>query len=825
MQILILFFLTTIATAQEWRRGGEKFNFNNDEIVFSNRAFCASRAKFPTKSVFLLIDNVNIAKAAFRLAKIKGIDPVATTNLASQKFRYTIFKLISLISHKLITGQLSLVEDSKVSFDYLKSNWDKSGSPSEVQALGCAVVRKWGSLHAYLNVSKPDRRLLEEIAKDLESVEETFSGCDNLSSSPPQEVDLLRFQMNEVKNFNEKGFDFWYSLKVYLSWAFRYSQELRQLAAPFDHLFRSADLEEMLVFFSSGCESLARPECTEGQLNLDSFRDFTLSDDIFRLARNPRNAPLSQNPTASFFSNPLPLKEDDLLHLTQYSTTQAWVENFRNNLVQTRGLQKIRLSSALSRLDVIQRILSADEFLDKIRQESLLDSEEWRRDFFYLCSEFNISAVKYFTNLGPDITKLSQLGVLHDLGNDLALDNVSSALTIFETLSPGIVSLCSRLEKNGFWKDSLPDKSGFAAWYLQLTRDEIVPFGQEASLSCLPSTSSFVRLNGSQTFCKSAVHCARIFLDSLFTLNSLSRSFSSLISDEIPAANLGNPYSSHVACGAYDPWAKRNKMFYQFFHDLGQAALFGSLPTPVYVSADVEEKKLVSFKELIKEGKVYFDPQFHPRSIGFSLISDLGPLLGIPCSLSISGHRVNPFEYYTFNGISFSGCLENSRNDTSVGEGDILSSSSTRNACAACAINLKTLASSASVINPALRVSAFLVKAFLRLSSNLKDPHDLPKSWRVSAHKVLLSYRYHGEIDKKCARLLLKGRSCLPQSCQREMLESFTRQFDASPVSSSFNCFLDKGIVMIKECKNPVHLSSSVNLKVETTCALKRRTL
>jgi len=823
--IALLFFITTVH-AENWKREKEKFNFLNEEITFSNRAFCANRASVPTDEVFLLVDNVNIAKAAFRLSKIKKLDPEQTTNLAVQKFRHTLVMLIRMISDQLLSGDLPLVEESKINPEYLKMNWEKNKKINPHKSMKCSKVKKWGSLHSYLNVSKPDHTLLEAIARDLENLEDTFVTCDIDSENEHQEVDLLKLRFERNKNFNQIGFDFWYSLKIYLSWAFRHSKEMEQIAFPFDYLFKSTDLEEMILFFSAGCESITRPECSEGQLNLNSLSQLSIPKEDFDFSQSERVKPVTSPETENFFSRPLPLKEDDLLNLSKIPNTEEWATNFRTHFLKTRGFQKLKLNRSLSNLNVIQSALSPEKILKKIQLESQLPGDEWKKDLFYLCSEYNVATRNYLTKLNSNLDKLSQSAYIPEIVRDLSLNEIDSSLNLFSHLSSQLLLFCKDLEGRDFWKDVVVDKSGFAPWYLQITRDEVIIENQSMKLTSLSNEHTFVTLYGDQVFCRSGTHCARILLDSLFSLSSLAQSFSSIVPNEIPSTNFGNPYSSHVACGAYDPWAKKNKLLFEFFHDLTQAALFGFLPTPIYVSADLNPEILISFKELLRDGKVFFDPQFSKKTLSFSLISDLGPFLGLPCSLSISGNSFKPLEYYTFNGISFSGCRQQARSDVTVSENEDISTQLRRRSyCGSCAINLRTLSTSFAKVNPILRFSAFLVKAFVRLSKNLLDPHDRPKSWAISPQKLALSYRFHGEITKSCARKLLKGKSCLSIMCERDVMESFTRIYDVSPEFTKFNCFLSKGVVHVKECDAPIDLSFKDQLIVNSQCHLKRRAL
>jgi hypothetical protein len=409
---------------------------------------------------------------------------------------------------------------------------------------------------------------------------------------------------------------------------------------------------------------------------------------------------------------------------------------------------------------------------------------------------------------------------------DIFDQRFDESFTRFQSLISKINNICLKLDGNGYWNTSLEvKKEGFASWYQQLTTQKNnLTFERIVSNHFIP-LKPVLKFKGGVVICYSAIHCSRILLDSMMTISSLAKSMSTLSSKRsVLSTNMSNPFSSHMACGAYDPWAKKNKLIFEFFHDLIQGVAFGLLPSPVYVSADLEQKKLVSFSSLIKEGKVFYDPNYDPKKVNLSLIADLGPLAGIPCALSISGSKMNPLEYYAFNGISFSGCHKNSNVEIEANNAEeIRSSGSGRNYCAACAINLQTMSSSVSSLNPVLRFSFFLIKGVTRLFSNLRDPHDLHRNWSLSSHQIALSYRYHGEISDQCAKDLIKGRSCFPKRCEGEMLEKFTKKFQASPLDSNFSCFTGRGVVWIKECKDPIYLSNPRNLKIMTDCDLKER--
>jgi hypothetical protein len=255
-----------------------------------------------------------------------------------------------------------------------------------------------------------------------------------------------------------------------------------------------------------------------------------------------------------------------------------------------------------------------------------------------------------------------------------------------------------------------------------------------------------------------------------------------------------------------------------------QSATFGLLSSPVYVAATLDPKRIVSFETLVKEGEVFYDPKYDKRSLKLSLMADLGGLAGIPCAISVSGSKFNPFQYYMFNGISFSGCKERSKNDIVVHSADSQSQqNSYRSYCTSCAINLQTVASVASNINPIFRSSFFLIKGIVGLVSQIRDPDDLSRDWKVSPLQVALSYRYDGQITKSCTKKLIKGKSCLKWKCERDMMEKFISQYQVTPTYSSFSCFRGNGLVEVVGCDAPIYLSQNNNLQVDTTCQLKER--
>jgi hypothetical protein len=827
MKLLMLYFLITFVHAKEWVKKDSDFKTIDSIINFDNRASCATKARLPTESVFFMVDNVNMAKAVYRLAKLRGMDPVKTTNTALDKFNQGLSTLVRIISDKLLSGNLPLIEDNSLDYSYLENNWKKSSTSELEKMTQCRIVKKFSSLYSPLNVTKPDKVLIRKIADDLSNIEESFISCDSVNGNNFSEISLFQFDVkfNQINQLD--GFRFWYSLKVYLSWAYRFSPEIQEITKPYDFIFRNVDLEEMVLFFSNGCKSISAPECSSHELNLNQLKLLTEEANSFDLSSYEGLKPLAINPATELTSSPLPLKEDDLLNLGDQESASDWVSNFRGNVLKVRGAQKLQLTKAMSQLFFINKVKSPDELEKNISEELNLNPDGYKKDLYYLCSEYKVATDKNLSFLLQDLLLLKEDQSIHEAYQDLYDQSFDESFKSFQSLTSKISYLCQRLDQDGFWDKNLEvKKEGFASWYQQLiSQKNNFTLERIVSNHFIP-LKPFLKFKGGEVICYSAIHCTRILLDSMMTISSLAKSMSTLSAkNTVLSTNMSNPYSSHMACGAYDPWAKKNKLIYEFFHDLIQGVAFGLLPSPVYVSADLEQKKLVSFSSLIKEGKVFYDPKYDPKKIHLSLIADLGPLTGIPCALSISGSRMNPLEYYSFNGISFSGCHSHSTIELEANNADdVRSSSSTRSYCAACAINLQTISSSVSSLNPVLRFSFFLIKGVTNLFSNLRDPHDLHRNWSLSSHQIALSYRYHGEISDQCAKDLINGKSCLPKRCEGRMLEEFTKKFQASPVESNFSCITGRGVVWIKECKDPIYLSNPRNLKIITDCHLEERT-
>lgn len=843
--IFVLFFTSFVwAAPLTWKDSDSDLKFLSEKMEFLNRSSCAKKSLEPTTSVFAIVDNVNIAKSLFRLARITGSDTTLVTNQGIEKFRYTLTSMVRLIGDKLVSGKLPLVSRDEAFTDMLgqcregncalldralANAWSTSqgGTPS----VSCKVIKKFSTFHSNLRMSKPDRVLMSEFAKEMKSPESFVTDCSDLSDLSQPEVALYQFDVNSpVKTFSKTGFDFWASLKIYLSWAMRNSPEAAAMAAPFDYLFKSVNVEEMLVFFSNGCRSIKPPACSEGDLSLQNLRAFTRAKEGTDWSSLPVNGNGSGTSSQDLFSRPLPLLEEDLLNLSSAKSANDWAENFRDNFIKSRGYNKVRLLRASADLKLITHNLTPAQVLSRIQKDSQTFEEGEKQELYSLCAEYAVAMDENLGTLRKTIEGLSGIRALSAVTSEINSLDLNTVWPYFLTLSTEINRHCGSLKQSEIWDDSFKhDKTAMAPWYQTLLEGKTYQYGESLSLKAAPQAKPFLTLESSNsTVCSSGANCARILLSSVMTLSAISRSLEVISPDAGGiSTNMANPYADKFSCGMYDPWAKRNQLIFNFFQDMVTAAVMGVAPSPIYVAATLEPKQVISFERLVKDGKVFYDPKFDKARLKFSVIGDLGTLTGIPCAVSISGTKLNPYEYYTFNGISVSSCIGRTTTNTVAGSGgETNSSTSYRQACFTCALNLQSAANAASLVAPPLRAGFFVIKGLVRLVKEMSDPHDMAKSWSLDPQMVALAYRRDGEITKSCASKLLRGESCF-EACEEDALRALTGKYFASPVSTDFNCERERGVVKVRECADPikVRIRESGDVKFETACKLKERTL
>lgn len=829
-----------------------------NRLRFTNRASCAKDSRRPTESTFILVDNLNLGRSLLRLSKRIGKNGEFTKN-GVYRFRYTVTALTKLIAQELMHGELPLLPTGPESTflptysnilkecakevghcaqldDYIRKIWETRKGQGHsnidnftgVQFLtkspeprtSCHYLKQFSPLEAHLYGTKPDVDTLEEIAKTVHKNGDYLTSCDDFNSQTDlkQAIYQLDLRFLNSEEWEKKGFHFWHSLKIYLSWAFRESDEAMQMAYPYGEFFKNIDLEESIYFFSNGCHSLELPECSRESLSINSLRFLAQSADRKELAQLDMFSYTPQGPSSDIVRNDRPDVNLDILDFAEFESGDAWASNFRENLERSRGFVKLKLSKAITSLNLVQEFLGVQKILNDLEKQKNrlisngMNSEEdaiYRQELYYLCSEFRVAMDEKLSFLRKDLEFLRQQTTINSISTSLTNKDLNQLISYTSELSNAVINHCDSLEKSKIWSEPfIVDKKGLAPWYQEFARINQNVAPHDLSNDLVKHRVPLLTLKDKKNvICISGAHCARKSLSALIDISASLQYIEGLLnlSGKIKSPDLVNPYAERVACRAYDPWGKTKSTIFDFLQNIGMAAVSAYVPTPIYVDVKLANRKVISFNQMVKDGNVYFDPKFDKRKIQATLVADFGPLLSTPCMVTVSGDpNARPTGYLYLDGITTQACHQRENNNVNAyGPADVQSNDSNVTACVSCTISLVNIASTASTYNPAIRPLFFLLKGVVGLVSNLKDPHNFPRSWEVDPNRLYSSYRKFGFIPKSCARRIRDDKSCLKAYCETNIVETFESNFKKY-VSDVTIIKGGKSKIWINGCDEPV---------------------
>ena len=812
-----LLFFNLISNAQ-WAVDSSPTKYLDiNPLRFTNRAECALDSKLPTKSIFLLIDSLNTGKALFRLGEILG-RPDSFSVEGVKRYRYTIFSLAQLISNKLLKGELPLLKaghrdyDEALSFcdgidncpgmnDLLKKYWNKQSNATKDQLLNlqtnshtsCLALKSFSPLEAHLYGTRPDQETLNRIGETVHKYPELVEECTNSLTDEDIKVGLYQLDLINITDdqWTKQGFYFWNSFKIYLSWAYRHAPEMYQLAGEYSNFLRQVNLEEAVIIFSNGCKSIMAPECGKDYLNISSLRSLAMSQSNMELSKLDY---FETNPAGvrTDVTNPnQPEVNTDILNLAEYANAANWANNFRENIAKTRGFLKLKLTKAVSFINIVH-LSSGSDLLKSVKsfgeKESCLKNSLCKKELFLVCSEYKTAFDEQTSFLRKDLIKLKSEKRLKDLIAFLSDDIIEDVSWAIDEVGGGIQEMCKELDSKNIWDQmERPTNDLFANWYREhvyntrpQTDTDIKVEYEDVETPYLSIKNHYIKTE-EITICHTPIQCARKILAAIIDLKAFHEYASGFITydDLVKSPNLFNPMSERLQCKSYDPWFKTKKTISDFMQDIFMAGISTVLPTPIYVDVGIIPKKVTSLNELIKEGKVFYDPRFEKKRIEATLVTDFGPLLSAPCALAISNNsQERPTSYLALTGLTLQACRGGERNTMTVYRPDEIENNTTnRTACFSCTINLQNTISSTQSLSPGIRPFVFLARGVVRLIQNLKDPNDIPKSWEVSPNSVYRSWRKHGSIYSSCKRKLLKGEECMSNRCEGKIVSSFEEAF------------------------------------------------
>jgi hypothetical protein len=799
----------------------------NKEIYFSNRAKCAQESKKPATDILVILSNMEIGRSLLRLGQTrkdqKAEDFVA---LGLNKYRYTVLSLLELVHRKISDGSLPIlpVDFSQTQSEYarisrscagssrcqemdnfIENAWIRSSSKkttttifSKPPILSCAYLKKFTPLEAHLFGTKPTAELLEQVAKSTKKADEFYSDCHDYTKQENQKISTYELSLNHQneKNFESIGFDYWNSIKIYFSWAFRNSREATQLSYPFDMIFSSIAIEDSLFMLPNGCRSITTPKCDPATLSQNSLRLFAKHD--FRKNANELDffRAIPEGASQQIISDPFTTINQDILDLGKFDSSDAWADNLRQNFSDTRFTMRKKFVTAMTQLSLISKSVTpnkTEKFLESYFSKLGTGeaTQTLKSEYYYLCSEnvfFDGTEVSF---LKPKLGILKELNLVDDLTDAFDTSRISDLIGYYEGISKVVSAFCSKKPADKvFEREFQIDQSGFSPWYTDYVfQGKVISTRYQARRDKLSRVTPLLSYRIYQSskdirdvICIDPVDCARTTIQSLVDLYSVIQ-YADLfleLKNEILSPGVFNPYSERFACGAYDPWFKTKSSLFALGTDVAQAGLAAVTPGVVYGHFDLQPGRVTSFNQLVKEGKIVIDPRYDRAKVISAVALDLGALTNIPCSVSVTRSKnYDPSKFLAFRGLSLRTCRERETNTISVNvnEQNGQQQQSYVNGCVQCSLDFEHITSVAANAIPFGRTTFFMVRGIYRLYKGMKDPANIPRSWSVNPYFASASFDSHGgRIPPHCVPKLSAGETCMKNRCDERILKAYAER-------------------------------------------------
>lgn len=866
----------------------------NTDLRFTNRAQCAIDSKVPTENALVLLSNMDVGRTLYRLAKARGErDTTEFTKLGLNKYRYTVLSLIELIHQKIVNNKLPLLHaDLSLKSNltkyaelsgrcsqsnkcpdldaYLESIWDQSNTASPRFAgidsftkesflnleakkvdkkLHCSYLKQFTPLEAHLFGTRPTADVLEQIAKATSEVDKFYGECHDYSVQESLKVSTyeLSLGVSESKRFEQVGFDYWNTMKVFFSWAFRNSKEASQMAFPFDEVFSSVLIEDSLFMVPNGCKSLVNPKCDPETLGQNSIRMFARHDfrkeaekyDVFRAV--PEGA------TKAIMEDPFPAVNQDILNFNQFESADAWTDSFRQNFSETRLTMRKKFVTSVNNLTLISKNFkseglkkSLEEHFKPVLIGSDANNVKLKSELYYLCAESTFLSSEELSYLRPKMEILGKVNTTDNLTDSINSKSLNSVYEYYLEIAKNVNALCSNFDQSKvFEPEFIVDKTGFNRWYVDtvyegkilsmanLLRKEKLQSIKPIIAYSLYEKSKDVR----DVICIDKVDCARTAIQSIVDIYSVAQ-YSDLflsIKNEISSASMLNPYAERTACKVYDPWYKTKASLFAFGTDIAQAGIAAVTPGVIYGNFDLEAGKVTSFNQLVKDGKIHIDPKYEKAKVISSVALDLGSLTGVPCSISVTrSKKMDPSKMLGFKGVTVRACKANEKNQIDVETSNELGEKNEkyRSGCLQCSLDFEHVSAAISSAIPFGRTAFFMARAVIRLYKGMKDPVNVPRSWSVNPYLVKVAYdRYDGNIPESCVKKLIRGKACMRSACEDVVVQSFLDQGMMLEKVDASESYRDRATVKVKGCKNSniIKLFEEFEENGDTTCRVSKK--
>lgn len=806
-------------------------------LTITNRAQCAVDSEKPADSIFVMIDGYNAGKAANSIAKIVGQNPEEFSKRAMREFRLSVAFMTLNIMNKMVRGQLPILPSNLKTADlpryvqtneqceknpqtcknldaYISGIWARQGKKADLLAydrftkanfplhsskdrLGCYYIKQFSALQGQLSSAEVNQANLQDIAVAYMNEKDYLVGCFDADESLSNRFVTLQLDWEtNAASLEKQGFDFWNSLKIYLSWAWRHTNELDVMSPTFGRIFKSIALEESLIFAPNGCKSMTKPSCDSQYLSVNSIRELAKLDG----ANSEHFKTVPVGTEAELLNKGVRGVNNDFLGTQSHNSAEAWLGNFRKNLIQARGYVKNRYQSAMTNLNVIQDQMGLAELTQALSTQVAKNktAAQMKNELYYMCTEIRLAGDDRLDFLKSDIERVAILKNMTQMQYS-ERRTLQQHIDFFKSLTAQVIPFCDDLEKQNYWgaqsdTEYTVNKAGFAPWAKEMLSIKDTPEEAEAN-KIMPAVYGDAPLlawkattaSTEQVICYNSVDCVRLMIKSLVDLYAVSTFADGLIplSGKATDASIFNPYAELKTCKIYDPWFQTQRMNKVFAADLVNTALFGWNILPIYIDVNYKAPKVASFNQMVKEGVIKFDPRIEKSEAERSIVADFGPLVGAPCAVSLNNDGLKNFDFYTFSGISMNYCSAKEANEVIANKpSDIATGAKNgRSFCAGCTLNFNaaahasTVAGTMGLVNP-VKFVVYVFRTFTKLFSAQKDKVNIPQTWEVNPAYAAEVYKKYGQIPSYCVEQLGRGMRCFADVCAGKAAQVFEKTFN-----------------------------------------------
>lgn len=869
----------------QWKRGDIQTPYvKMNALRFTNRARCAADSEKPTRSFYVLVDSLNVAKGAYRLALATGQDRNLVSRQAVERFRYSVLKLTNYIAQKMLKGELPVLSSDnregargqelyrKITEscrldgycpeldDYLSKVWNYPRGKDKAElnwtqvdsfeytdfirssefslskkapALSCYYLKKHSPLQGHLDAVVPDKTSLTMMAKAVMDQNELLASCDDMEAQKSIEFAAYQIDLTNLggASWEKRGFDFYHSLKLYFSWAWRFAPEIQSFTYPFQNYFKSVHLEDAVMFFSNGCESITKPSCDTTFLNDQTLRNFAEQEYARNDSAFDNLLYLPQGAAQGMLNNPTPEVNNDVLDLNKFESMDEWMKNFRENVRKSRGIVKGRLVRSLTTMDLVLKNTKPTQILAQLndfKNGQTLPYELGERDLqtfkkhqlYALCAEAFIASDDVLSFLRKDLSLLKDIKTLDPLFERFTDYDMKNFYDYYEGLFKDVRTFCKGLEEEKYWGDEfVMDKTLFNPWYKEAIYKGSVPPAPPERMKTVGTpllAYSFFSTTqrADQVICWDGIDCSRKVLESIINLYSVAQ-YQELYfpkDQKVQSPDLANPYAERVACKVYDPWWQTKRAFFHVVTNAASAAVSAVNPTPFFLTIDLKPQTVVSFDRLVEDGAIKLDPKFDKKRVLTTMGADLGKWLGVPCSVSISNQantRVPTRTYFT--GLTIEACKSKTTSEASVVNASEVDKDPDQasSACLSCSLNFAKMIEDGHPLPgplPIIQSSFYLLRGAILFFKDMRDPVNVPHRYEVNPNYVLETYRRYGEIPTNCVSRLKKGKSCLENTCEQALADLFQEEWGAS--IQGINLKVDNAEVKISQCEGNVKVKN-----------------